>query len=91
MGLNSNIESAEWGKRLTLGLSAAKNTDYLKKKLESKVVENSIFYKKLGAHVYLHQSGVRGLKRLSCLKYYNVLKRENRLTLGLNVVKIQII
>ncbi len=33
------------------------------------------------------QSGAMGLERLPCLKYYNVLKQENRLTLGLNAVK----
>ncbi len=33
-----------------------------------------------------HQSGARGLESLRCLKYY-VLKRINRLTLGLNAAK----
>ncbi len=33
------------------------------------------------------QNGARGLKILPCLKYYNVLKQENRLTLGLNTAK----
>ncbi len=33
------------------------------------------------------KSRARGLERLPCSKYYNVLKRENRLTLGLNVAK----
>ncbi len=32
--------------RLTLGPKAAKNTDYMTKKLQVKVVENSISYKK---------------------------------------------
>ncbi len=32
-------------------------------------------------------SRATGLERLSCLKYYNVLKRENRSTLGLNAAK----
>ncbi len=41
----------------------------------------------VGAHVYLPQSGARGLERLTCSKYYNVPKRENRLTLGLNATK----
>ncbi len=40
------------------------------------------------AHVSISpKCGARGLERLLCLKYYNVLKRENRLTLKLNVVK----
>ncbi len=29
----------------------------------------------------------RGLQRIPCLKYYNVLKWENRFTLGLNTTK----
>ncbi len=33
-------------------------------------------------------SGARVLQRLLCSKYYNVLKRENRFTLGLNSAKI---
>ncbi len=33
------------------------------------------------------RSGARGLERLPCLKQYNVLKQENRLTLGLNAAK----
>ncbi len=35
----------------------------------------------VGAHVYLPQ-------RLPCFKYYNVLKQENRFTLGLDTAKI---
>ncbi len=35
----------------------------------------------MGAQVYLHTSGVRGLQRLSCLKYYDVLKLESKFTL----------
>ncbi len=33
------------------------------------------------------QSEARGLKRLPCLKQYNILKQENRLTLGLHTAK----
>ncbi len=33
------------------------------------------------------RGGARGLERLACLKYYNVLKCENRLNLGLNAAK----
>ncbi len=32
-------------------------------------------------------SGARWIQRLPCLKYFNVLKRKNRLTLGLNAAK----
>ncbi len=56
--------------RLTLGLNAARKTDYMKK-IEVKVVENSTSYKKfVSAHVYLNQSGAKKFKRLPCLKYY---------------------
>ncbi len=40
--------------------------------------------KSVVAYVY---PGVKGLQRLPCLKYYNVLKRESRFTLGLNAAK----
>ncbi len=33
------------------------------------------------------QSGARVFKKLPCFKYYDVLKRENRLTLELNADK----
>ncbi len=33
------------------------------------------------------RSGVKVLERLSCLKYHNVLKWENRLTLGFTAAK----
>ncbi len=49
---------------------------------------------KNSAHAHMPislQSGARGLKKLSCLKYYNELKRENRLTLGINTAKIPIV
>ncbi len=32
-------------------------------------------------------SGAQELQRLTCLKYYNVLKWESRFTLGLNAAK----
>ncbi len=35
-----------------------------------------------------HRSGDTGLKRLPFLKYYDVLKRENGFTCGLNTAKI---
>ncbi len=35
----------------------------------------------------LPRSGARRLEGLECSKYYNVSKRENRLTLGLNAAK----
>ncbi len=61
-----------------------------------KLYEKSLFRikfptkKSLGTHVYLPpptQGGARGLKRLACLKYYNVWKCENRLTLELNAAE----
>ncbi len=45
------------------------------KKVQVKVVENSIFYEKLWVHMSISlQSGTKGFKRLPYLKYYNVLK-----------------
>ncbi len=70
--------------RLTLGFNMAQNIAYYlkKKKIEVKVVKNSVLYKKLEwAHMSIsHWSGAWGLERLPYLKYYNVLKCENRLT-----------
>ncbi len=42
----------KWENRLTLGLNTAKNTNYMKKKLEIKIVENSIYYKKLSGRIF---------------------------------------
>ncbi len=61
------------GKQIDFGLNAAKNTDCVKKKLEVKVVKNSIPTKNsVGAHAYLPQCEAGWLERLQCLKYYNV-------------------
>ncbi len=58
-----------------------KNTDYMEKSFKKKLFGIKFPTKKsLGTHVYLPQVGARGVKRLACLKYYNVWKRENRLT-----------
>ncbi len=59
----------KWENRFTYGLEAAKNSDYMKEKLEVKFVENSIPYKKLGGCACLSP-------RLPCLKYYRVLRIE---------------
>ncbi len=34
------------------------------------------------------KSGASGLQGLPCFKYYNILKQESRLTLGLDTAKI---
>ncbi len=34
------------------------------------------------------KSGARGLERLPCFKYYNVLEQESTFTLGLNITEI---
>ncbi len=47
MRINSNTEELNEKNRLTLGVNTAKNTNYMKKKVEAKVVENSISYKKV--------------------------------------------
>ncbi len=71
--------------RLTLRLNAAKNTDYTKKILKWKLLRIQFPTKNWeGAYVYLPQCEARGLERLPCLKYYNVLKWENRLNWILN-------
>ncbi len=85
-GINSNIRRAEWENRLTRTQHCQKYWLY-EKEVEVKVVQNSISYKNSGsAHVYIPLEWKRRLKRLPCLKY-NILKRENRLTLGLNTTK----
>ncbi len=74
---------------MTLGVNTAKNIAYyLKKKIEVKVVKNSISYKKT-QYAHMSISSRRravGLERLPYLKY-NVLKWENTLTLRLNAAK----
>ncbi len=63
-----------WERRFNVELNTAKNTGR-KKKVQMKVVENLISEKEsVGAHVNLPSIGAKGLKRLSCLKYYYVLK-----------------
>ncbi len=54
------------------------------KKLEVKVIDNSIPYKKIHwAHMSIYpQSVPRVLEKLLCLKYCIVRKRENRFVLG---------
>ncbi len=56
----------KWENRSTLGLNAAKNSDYMKKKLELKVVENSIPYKKLRRHTCLFPLNVELKDRENC-------------------------
>ncbi len=56
------------------GLTAAKNTHRIKKKLQIKVVWNWILYKILPRALMSisHWGGARGLKKLAYLKYYSI-------------------
>ncbi len=77
----------KWRKRLTLGLIVPENTNYMKKVSSKSCLFRIKFFTKesLGTHVYLTppQGAARGLERLAYLKYYDVWKCENKLTLGL--------
>ncbi len=68
--------------RLTSELDTAKNTDYtnIKKKLRIKKLWRITFPKKnsAGAYVYLPPEWSQKLQKLSCSKYYYVLKWEDR-------------
>ncbi len=44
--------------RFTLQLKATKNTHFIKKKLQIKIVQNSIIYKKTSGHICLSLPGV---------------------------------
>ncbi len=74
------------GNRLILGLNAAENTNYMKKVSSNSCLELNFLRRSHWAHMYISptQVGAWGLKRLACLKYYNVWKCENRLTLELS-------
>ncbi len=78
------------GNRLTLVLNTAKNTNYMKKVSNKSCLDLNFLQNSHWAHVYINppsQSGARGRERLACLKYDNVWKHENRLTLGLNAAE----
>ncbi len=62
----------------TLGLNTAKNTHYIEKKLQIKVVQKSNFTQKhQRAHMSISpMSSATGLQRSVCLKSYNVQKWE---------------
>ncbi len=78
--------------RLTLGLNAAKNIDYIKKCFKQKLFRIK-FPKRnsVDAYLYLFQDRARGSKDLPLLKYHNVVEWECRFTLGLEPQKIPII
>ncbi len=62
----------EWESKFTLGLNAQKILIILKKKLQIKVVQNSISYRKLsGCMSITPRSGGRWLQILPYLKYWN--------------------
>ncbi len=62
-------------RRFTLGLNIAKNIDQIHRESVSK--KNCISYKKVSEWTHISvipRSGARGLRKLSFLKYYNVLE-----------------
>ncbi len=72
-------------RRFTLQLTDAKNTYFIKKKLQIKIVQNSISYKKLSESVCLPPSGVEaGAPKIAI---FEILEWEYKLTLELNAVK----
>ncbi len=74
-----------WENRMTLRLNAVENSDCMRKSLKWKLLTIQFPIKNFpGIHVCLPQSEARVLQRLSCLKYYNVLKWESKLTSGFN-------
>ncbi len=69
-------------------LNTDKITNYMRKSFKWKLLKIEFLIKNsVGVYDYLHKSGGSGLQRLICLKYYNVLKREIRFTLGLSAAK----
>ncbi len=81
-----NIIILEWEGRFTLGLNAAKNTDYIKKYFKQKLFRIKFPTKNLvNACISISpRSGAKGFERLPFLKYYDVMEWESRFTLGLN-------
>ncbi len=74
--------------RLTLNHNVAKNSDYMKKNLMWKLLKIEFPTKNSAGTACLSPPvWGKGARKIACLKYYNVLKRENRLTVGLNVAK----
>ncbi len=74
---------AKWENRLTSGLNAAQNTDYVEKSFKLKLLRIQFPTKNpVSTHVYLPWSGVRGFERLPCLKYYNLLKSGKQIELN---------
>ncbi len=82
----------KWENRFILRLGAAKNTHFIQKCFELKLLRIKLRTKKsVGAYVDLPRSGIKGFERLPSLKYYNVQKWESEFTLGSTLPKIRII
>ncbi len=65
----------EWESKFTLGLNAVKNTDYIKKSIQIKIVQNSISYQKLSGHICLPVLGVEvGAPKIAM---FDILELEN--------------
>ncbi len=78
------------GNRLTLGLSAAKNTNYMKKISNQSCSDFHFLEKTQWAHMSIFPrpwSGASGLERLIWSKYYNAQKWQITFTSGQNVAK----
>ncbi len=74
--------------RFILGLNTAKNTVISKTASNKSYWELNFLQKTQWAHVSISpRSGARGLQRLSCFKYNNVLKRKSGFALGFNAAE----
>ncbi len=88
--LVSNILMYWNGKsRFTLWLNTAKNTDYMKKMFQIKVLAHEISYKNLNGRTYLSPPRLElGAPKIAMFEiYYNVLKQKRRFTLRFNNIK----
>ncbi len=78
----------KWESRFILRLKAAKNTNHIKKCFKQNLFEIEFPPKTQRTYIFIFpSSGAAGLglfQRRPGLKYYNVMKRESRFTLGLN-------
>ncbi len=93
--LNHKVDHREycytlkWESWLTLGLNAAKSTDYIEKYFIRKLCRIKFLTKNSMEAFLLSTHGVElgGSKDLLVLKFYNVLQWESGLNLGMNTAK----
>ncbi len=97
MGSHSLPPSGANGLRKKLGLKYVqecesrklqKNTDYIKNGSNKNCLELNFLQKTQYAHMSISpRRGDKGLQKLICLKYFNVLKWKSRCTVGLNAAE----